>query len=114
MQQWGHGVSRPVHDQQLRAGFLRALGWAGMRTLTLTLAGASPHLPSTPPYLAQTGIVCLEGIQLGQDCVGQLGRVLWSPGGGMGRYGARGSGVGEGQHRLGVKVGARDRSQVTG
>lgn len=114
MQQWGHGVGRPVHDQQLRAGFLRALGWAGMRTLTLTLAGASPHLPSTPPYLAQTGSVCLEGIQLGQDCVGQLGRVLWSPGGGMGRYGARGSGVGEGQHRLGVKVGARDRSQVTG
>lgn len=59
-------------------------GWAWIRALTqILLARASPHLPSKPPHLAQTGSVRLEGVQLGQDCVSQLGRVLWAPGRGM-------------------------------
>lgn len=37
--------------------------------------------PQLATDLAQTGSVCLEGVQLGEDCVGQLGRVLWAPGG---------------------------------
>lgn len=64
MQQWGHGVGRPVHDQQLRAGFLGALGWAGMRTLTLTLAGASPHLPSHPLTSPRLGVSALKAFSL--------------------------------------------------
>lgn len=38
------------------------------------------HPPQQPPYLAQTGSVCLEGIQLGQDSMGQQGCVFWTPG----------------------------------
>lgn len=37
--------------------------------------------PQHPPHLAQTGSVCLEGVQLGQDSMGQLGCVFWAPGG---------------------------------
>lgn len=51
-----------------------------MKALTGTRQGLR-HLPSHPPYLTQTGSVCLEGVQLGQDSMGQLGCVFWTPGG---------------------------------
>lgn len=51
-----------------------------MKTLTVTLQSLPGTPPQHPPYLAQTGSVCLEGIQLVQDSMGQLGCVFWTPG----------------------------------
>lgn len=114
MQQWGHGVGGPVHDQQLRAGFLRALGWAGMRTLTLTVAGASrPPPPAHPLTSPRLGVSALKAFSLARTAWASWA-VSSGPLGGDGQRWARGSGVGGAKHRLGVKDGARARSQVTG
>lgn len=70
------------------------------------------HTPLQSIYLAQTWSIGLEGIELGQDGVGQLSCVLWAPGrkgfkhvGGWrarGRRGGRGQGGGGGVPTCGI------------